>query len=67
MLAEPRGLRALLIFSALGADGLMLPLPQEFQLQWLMNLAYAPLFAGWAWLACDTLASQLTGCGRSMR
>jgi VanZ family protein len=49
---------ALLLFSVFAATGLLLPLPPELQLQWLSNLAHAPLFALWAWLACSALSQR---------
>ena len=57
MKPEQLGLAALLAFTAIAAIGLLLPLPAELQLQRLMNLAHAPLFAGWAWLSCWALTA----------
>lgn len=48
----------LLGLSLLAAIGLLVPLPQDFALTWLFNLAHAPLFAAWAFLACEALHAR---------
>lgn len=54
--AERSRRQALLWLSIVAGVGLLLPLPADLRLPWLMDLAHAPVFAVWAWLACAVLA-----------
>jgi hypothetical protein len=48
----------LLGLSLLAGLGLLLPLPSDFSLKWLFNLAHAPVFAAWGYLGCEVLRSR---------
>lgn len=49
---------ALLLLSLAGTLCLMVPLPVDPQLRWLLNAAHAPAFALWVLLLCRVLLLQ---------